>query len=161
MIDNDIISRQAVLDAVRKNTFRLTFAEEQNCEGHVVWSANAVYSDAIEEALLELPSVSTEKTGQWFIDERPESNKEIICSNCEQPVFKYHKLDFDWRPKYCPNCGAKMGRKEDKITFEEVIEILQTWIATTDDRYDREERGRVCGLKEALHLIKKAGGKEK
>ena len=49
------------------------------------------------------------KAGHWFIDERPESNREIICSNCEQPVFKFHKLDFDYRPHYCPNCGAKMG----------------------------------------------------
>lgn len=43
----------------------------------------------------------------------------------------------------------------DKITLEEVIETLQTWIATADDEYDREEMGRVCGLKEALHEIKK------
>ena len=48
------------------------------------------------------------KKGHWFVDERPESNREIICSNCEQPIFKYYKLDFDYRPKYCPNCGAKM-----------------------------------------------------
>lgn len=48
------------------------------------------------------------KTGHWFVDERPESNREVICSNCEQPVFKYHKLDFDYRPKFCPNCGAYM-----------------------------------------------------
>ena len=48
------------------------------------------------------------RTGHWFIDERPESNREIICSICEQPVFKFHKLDFDYRPHYCPNCGAKM-----------------------------------------------------
>ena len=52
----DCISRQAAIDAVKKNTFRLTFAEEQNCEGHVAWSANAVYSDVMEGALLELPS---------------------------------------------------------------------------------------------------------
>lgn len=52
----DTISRQAAIDAVKKNTFRLTFAEEQNCEGHVEWSANAVYSDVMEGALLELPS---------------------------------------------------------------------------------------------------------
>jgi len=51
--------------------------------------------------------------GHWFVDERPESDREVICSNCEQPVFKYHKLDFDYRPKYCPNCGAKM-ESEDK-----------------------------------------------
>ena len=36
---NDLISRQAAIDAVKKNTFRLTFAEEQNCEGHVAWRA--------------------------------------------------------------------------------------------------------------------------
>ena len=47
-------------------------------------------------------------TGHWFIDERPESDREVVCSNCDQPIFKYHKLDFDYRPKYCPNCGAKM-----------------------------------------------------
>lgn len=56
--------------------------------------------------------VSTEKTGRWFVDEGPESNREIICSNCEQPIFKYHKMDFDYRPRFCPNCGAKMGVEE-------------------------------------------------
>ena len=60
----DAISRQAAIDAVKKNTFRLTFAEEQGCEGHVAWSAEAVYSDVIEGALLELPPVNPQpKTG--------------------------------------------------------------------------------------------------
>lgn len=63
----------------------------------------------MEGYLVELPPVTPKpKMGQWFIDERPESDREIICSNCEQPIFKYHKMDFDYRPKYCPNCGAKM-----------------------------------------------------
>ena len=53
---SDTISRAAAIDIVKKNTFRLTFAEEQNCEGRVAWSADAVYSDVIEGALLELPS---------------------------------------------------------------------------------------------------------
>lgn len=53
------------------------------------------------------------KTGHWFVDERPESDREIICSNCEQPIFKYHKMDFDYRPKYCPNCGAKMVEPQE------------------------------------------------
>ena len=57
---NDLISRQAAIDAVKKNTFRLTFAEEQNCEGHVAWSAEAVYSDVMEGALLEFPSAQPE-----------------------------------------------------------------------------------------------------
>ena len=42
-----------------------------------------------------------------------------------------------------------------KMTLKEVKETLQTWIATADDEYDREEMGRVCGLKEALHEINK------
>ncbi len=61
---NDLISRQAAIDAVKKNTFRLTFAEEQNCEGHVAWSAEAVYSDVMEGALLELPSAQPEQ--RWI-----------------------------------------------------------------------------------------------
>ena len=64
---NDTISRQAAIDAVKKNTFRLTFAEEQNCEGHVAWSTEAVYSDAMEGALLDLPSAQPEQ--RWILDD--------------------------------------------------------------------------------------------
>ena len=56
----DTIYRQDAIDVVKRNTFRLTFAEEQNCEGHVAWSAEAVYSDVMEGALLELPSAQSE-----------------------------------------------------------------------------------------------------
>lgn len=51
--------------------------------------------------------------GYWFVDERPESNRETICSNCEQPIFKYQKLYFDYRPHFCPNCGADMRGEEN------------------------------------------------
>jgi len=76
----DAISRQAAIEAVKKNTFRLTFAEEQNYEGHVAWSANAVYSDVIEGALLELPSAQPEQ--QWVpCSERlPEEDTEVLIS---------------------------------------------------------------------------------
>lgn len=64
--------------------------------------------------LCDLSSVTPQQnTGHWFIDERPESDRELVCSNCDQPIFKYHKLEFDYRPKYCPNCGANM-KSEDK-----------------------------------------------
>lgn len=66
--NGDSISRRAAIDAVKRNTFRLTFSQERNCEGHVAWSANAVYSDVIEGALLELPSEQPEK----HTDERTE-----------------------------------------------------------------------------------------
>lgn len=62
---------------------------------------NNGYTDALKQ-----------KTGRWFLDERPESDRKVVCSNCNQPIFKYHKLDFDYRPKYCPNCGAKMEAEE-------------------------------------------------
>lgn len=41
------------------------------------------------------------------------------------------------------------------MTLAEVIDTLQTWIRNADDEYDREEMGRVAGLKEALHEIKR------
>lgn len=71
---SDLIDREAAIDAVRKNTFRLTFAEEQNCEGHVAWSAEAVYSDVMEGALLELPSAQP-KLEQNTHSEWAESDK--------------------------------------------------------------------------------------
>ena len=75
---SDLIYRQDAVDAIKKNTFRLTVAEEQNCEGHVAWSAEAVYSDVMEGALLDLPSAQSEHTcvncgrtannGGWYAD---------------------------------------------------------------------------------------------
>ena len=40
------------------------------------------------------------------------------------------------------------------MTIEEIKDTLQTWIKNADDEFDREEMGRVYGLKSALHLIK-------
>ena len=100
---DDLISRQAAIDAIKKNTFRLTFAEEQNCEGHVAWSADAVYSDVMEGELLELPPVQPKKeiakrvlwTGwKGYRDTR------YKCPNCKKPV----KND----DIYCHRCGQKL-----------------------------------------------------
>ena len=89
---NDLISRQAAIDAVKKNTFRLTFAEEQNGEGHVAWSAEAVYSDVMEGALLELPSAQPEITRckdceHWTNDDCPFAwgkVEDAFCSYAER-----------------------------------------------------------------------------
>ena len=72
------------------------------------WQQTIVFSGLAEQFKEYWTSPYNDKTGHWFVDERPRSDREIICSNCEQPIFRYHKLDFDYRPKYCPNCGAKM-----------------------------------------------------
>lgn len=73
------ISRASAIDAVQKNTFRLTFAEEQNCEGHVVWSADAVKPEIIrckdckyqdEEyrntSTKWLPCMDVQTDGNWY-----------------------------------------------------------------------------------------------
>ena len=104
----DAISRQAAIDAVKKNTFRLTFAEEQNCEGHVAWSAETVYSDVMEGALLELPPAQPErKKGKWIRHDEIKNVYGGICIECSECGEKYvvqHILD----EKYCRNCGADM-----------------------------------------------------
>ena len=93
----DLISRQAVLE----QTYNWSKDE-------FLRVTNPFYY--LRKRINSLPSVNPQepKTGHLFVDERPESDREIICSNCEQPIFKYHKMDFDYRPKYCPNCGCRM-----------------------------------------------------
>jgi DNA-directed RNA polymerase subunit RPC12/RpoP len=87
----------------------IEFAEEQS----VVFPEDSAMGWYLRETLKMLQAEQCEDvTGHWFVDERPEGDREIICSNCEQPIFRYHKLDFDYRPNYCPNCGAKM--REEK-----------------------------------------------
>lgn len=104
--------------------------EQQNFEKQIyamfdhIWDCeidHPVFQDTVGDlmgAVIQchkgLPPAKPEKhIGYWFIDERPESDREVICSICEQPVFMYHKLDFDYRPRYCPNCGADMRGGED------------------------------------------------
>lgn len=55
-VDADLISRRGATEALYKKAFRLTVAEEYYHEGHVAWSANVVYRDVMEGALLDLPS---------------------------------------------------------------------------------------------------------
>jgi len=91
----DRISRQAAIDAVKKNTFRLTFAEEQNCEGHVAWSAEAVYSDVMEGALLDLPSAQPEQ--RWIpCSERLPENGYWLWSAKGGEVQKDFYWDGHW-----------------------------------------------------------------
>lgn len=78
-MDDSLIKRQAAIDAIKRNTFRLTFAQERNCEGHVAWSTEAVYSDVMENELLELPSA------------RPET---ITCNQCVYYQQNHHYCEF-------------------------------------------------------------------
>lgn len=73
-INNDLISRQQAIDAVKKNTFRLKFVEEQNYESSVAWSTKAVYSDLMEEALLDLPTIQLDTTSADYISRQAALN---------------------------------------------------------------------------------------
>ena len=95
MSDKDIIYRQDAYNAVRRNTFRLTFAEEQNCEGHVAWSAEAVYSDVMEGELLELPSAQAER--KYTLEEVAEILASVIGDEC---ACNINGID-EWLPERC------------------------------------------------------------
>ena len=73
-INNDLISRQQAIDAVKKNTFKLKFVEEQNYESSVAWSTKAVYSDLMEEALLDLPTIQLDTTSADYISRQAALN---------------------------------------------------------------------------------------
>ena len=97
----EAVSRQAVNDLV--DELARAISDERCCISRGRSTAT------IMQDILDLPPVTPkQRTGEWIIDERPESNRETICTNCEQPIFGYHKLDFDYRPHFCPNCGADM-----------------------------------------------------
>lgn len=108
---NDTISRNDAIDAVKRNTFRLTLAEEQNGEGHVVWSAEAVYSDVMEDELLELPSAQAERQkGHWIFDF---AHNEMTCSECGRTFTG--GFDLENADNFCRHCGSDMrGEQDDK-----------------------------------------------
>lgn len=137
----DLISRQAAIDAVKKNTFRLTFAEEQNCEGHVAWSAEAVYSDVMEGALLELPSAQPEPhEGHWIpvhpqiLDDaekrylsaviRPFRDRvqyiKKIDGACEEYIYIQLNKDWAFLPRFKEGTMYKGMKPDHAYTLEEL-----------------------------------------
>ena len=82
------------------------------------------------------------------------ANKEAvkIIKECKEKGFKH---TFYTLNEYHTALDMAIKAVERESKLKEVIDTLQVWIATADDEFDREEMGRVCGLKEALHLIKK------
>ena len=74
----------------------------------MAWSAEAVYSDVMEGALLELPSAQPyRKTGKWIIEPYDVENDIWVhrCGECMKVTMLGSKKS---RFNYCPNCGARM-----------------------------------------------------
>ena len=104
---NDLISREAAIDALKKrynDPSRMAKLEE------LVWAVEAV------------PSAEPErKTGKW-IDEKINSyTSRTYCSECGSSApFVYESNDYygnhahgeTVKTKFCPNCGADMRGKQ-------------------------------------------------
>lgn len=89
-LSEDTISRQAALEP---------YQTLDNNDTISVWM--------IRKNIEQIPPTTPQpKTGQWI-------NGDSICPCCGKD--KYENLDADiyadWRPRFCPNCGAKMEEK--------------------------------------------------
>ena len=93
---DDTISRQAAIEAV--------IAEGRDVDSHYLESERIIHESDAVEALSMLPSVQYERKEGWWEEDMQEWPGQYRCSECRRPV---------WFPEnFCPNCGAKMRRKE-------------------------------------------------
>ena len=92
-MNDDLISRQAVLDIMEK-------------EGHKWGNDYRDWVDAIEE-IKNLPPVNPQeiKTGQWRAIYQGDEIIDYRCLECE---FGSTFGKSTYRMNYCPNCGARM-----------------------------------------------------
>lgn len=113
---DDLISRQAVIDAAHKNYDTIL---DFKSDGRTV-------ADSFEDIINALPSAQSErKNGRWVPGR--EIGKEILtdgtiavvyedykCSSCGLTLFRLlHNSDGTPFCKFCPNCGADMRGKEE------------------------------------------------
>ena len=81
--------------------------------------AGAQYADAVYYNLQRLPAadVAPVRHGRWIEDERTYPGpglKNNLCSACGEVAGAWKEgLEPGRKWAYCPNCGAKMDRKED------------------------------------------------
>lgn len=93
----ELISRQAVLDAVDAHKYSDSFCEEHNID----WSINL---GMVHILVNELP-YQHEKVGKW-IHKNDDCNDWLECSECE--YGSEGEVKFGHGTNFCPNCGAKM-----------------------------------------------------
>ena len=99
---DDMISRQAAIDAVR------TYYDDEYA-----------LADSIEELIEKLPSAQPERMrGTWIIKDNPGTGwYRVTCSECGEDVAStapwfYPNAKVTW--DYCPNCGADMREVDDE-----------------------------------------------
>ena len=92
---NDLISRQAVIDAI----------EEDKRNGNDSCFASNYDAQCFKQIIKELPSVTpAPKIGRW--------KKFDVGYGCSECSLCTNKRGIDFY-RYCPNCGAKMEWVEE------------------------------------------------
>lgn len=104
--DRNCISRQAVLEILKKNRYRFNISQEGCWAGEVLWSKNLIKDDACKE-IEQLPPVipiPKEKTGKWIQQPRCEGDEQpdLVCPDCG---FKISWWDTG---NFCAKCGKRL-----------------------------------------------------
>lgn len=132
---NDLISRQAAIDALRYGQHRFTVADEADGLGIVKWSEDVIYFSTAERIITELPSAQPEPIKinidyELAKDEYEKLQKDLANAPIVllperkkgrwngKPILGYSTvrcsicnevfLENDGTWNYCPNCGANM-----------------------------------------------------
>ena len=101
VIDPNELSSRMYHEAFEKDSDMQKW--EQGC-----WIRYKVF----ENCLADTPVIDAEEIryGKWIEDYADENCRYVRCSRCDiTQVFYYGKLNTN----YCPNCGAKMGYKDE------------------------------------------------
>lgn len=96
-------------------TFNLTEKEVELYDDYEAYTINKALLKAIQQQLKELGWLEEETctNGSTY-----DSTEEFICSHCGLTLIEYKEYVngeddgegyyFDFKPKYCPNCGRKI-----------------------------------------------------
>lgn len=93
---DDLIVRQDAIDAVYKRIKQIGLDDN-------------VYVLSIRQAVVDVPAadVAPVKHGRWNHNKQYGSE----CSECGTAMFEIMGVSYSsFKPKYCPNCGAKMDK---------------------------------------------------
>ena len=106
---NDLVSRQAAIDALSKAMPSLTTPDGSGQFDREIYVAQETFVDAMQ-IIHDMPSAEPErKTGHWIITEGEYMHsRKYQCSECGHQFKWLYNPDFPPVFNYCQKCGARM-----------------------------------------------------
>ena len=103
---NDLISRQAAIEAVHSTIFDFFDICEDDSDSPITESDKRLLelNKAITTAIRRQPTIDPVKHGKWEVLDAEEP-RWYGCSECKKMAR--------WPYNYCPNCGAQMDWGEE------------------------------------------------